>query len=213
MVLSACLEVVVQLSSDCSVVKHGMLWHGMLKEMGTRGVSGLRGYTHKHISGFLEWRGMFRLMHNSTSSPFRVAAERLPRARCHPHRQRHLCWWSMECFPSDFKRGECAKCCQGTWRLCVSASWTRKVNKAFDFQLLHTSLGVSGLQFLYLGLPANEKQVWWKTAFPGLTEWSSSKQHSPSKSKGGSINPPHVLWDEAKTFFQNKGEMRLKTHF
>lgn len=53
MVLSACLEVVVQLSSACSVVKCGVMWHGMLKEKGTRG-SGLGEYTHKHISGFLE---------------------------------------------------------------------------------------------------------------------------------------------------------------
>lgn len=54
MVLSTCLEVVVQLSSACSVVKHGLLWHGMLREKGTRGVGGLGGDTHKDISGFLE---------------------------------------------------------------------------------------------------------------------------------------------------------------
>lgn len=37
-VLSTCLEVIVQFSSACSIVKHGILWHGMLKEEGTRGV-------------------------------------------------------------------------------------------------------------------------------------------------------------------------------
>lgn len=148
-------------------------------------------------------------MHNSTSAPFRMAAERLPRAHCHSHRQRRLCWCSVECFPSGFKRGECARCCQGTWGLCVSDSWTRKVNKAFSFQLLCASLGVSGLQFLYsLGPPANEEQIWWKTAFPGLTV---AKQETAFPLQIWHLNPHRVLWDEVKTFFQNKGEVRLES--
>lgn len=144
-----------------------------------------------------------------SSSPFRVTAECLPRAHCHPQRQRCLCWSSMECFPSGFKRGECAKCCQGTWGLCVSDSWTGKVNQAFSFQLLCASLGVPGLQFLCsLGLPANEKQIWWKTAFPGRTV---AKQKTAFPLQIWHVKPPHVLWDELKTFLQNKGEMRLKS--
>lgn len=139
----------------------------------------------------------------------RMAAECLPRAHCHPHRQRHLCWCSMECFPSGFKRGECAKFCQGTWELCVSDSWTRKVNKTFSFQLLYASLEVSGLQFLYsLGPPANEKQIWWKTAFPGLTV---AKLETALPLQIWHLNPLHILWDEIKTFFQNKGEVRLES--
>lgn len=53
MVLSACLEVVVQLSSACSVVKHGCVVAWNVEGRGNQR-SGLGGYTHKHISGFLD---------------------------------------------------------------------------------------------------------------------------------------------------------------